>query len=158
MMTLAERLARAKEMPRHLSELSCLTGHKVERFDLLSPERTSSIRDQVRLTPPSPSVAWETGFREKETPRFRKFLERLHSSNASDVYLWTPATNICGLLPPLPRRAVNFDFPFNLNPEGILTVLTSDLQDRLILDYSEAKEGARLEIEAAGPHWSTVEF
>ncbi|MCG8422111.1 MAG: hypothetical protein MJE77_29665 [Proteobacteria bacterium] len=132
-------------------------GNQQEKLQTFT-DKFHVSRDQVRLTPPSPSVTWEIGFREKETPRFRKFLERLHNSNASDVYLWTPATNICGLLPPLPLREVNFDFPFNLNPEGILTVLTSDLQDSLILDYSETEEGARLEIEAAGPHWSTVEF
>jgi hypothetical protein len=60
---------------------------------------------------------------------------------------------------PVALAKVNFAFDFVMNPEGILVVLTADLSDKMLLDYSEDRvQGQMLELEISGPHWGPAEF
>jgi hypothetical protein len=49
---------------------------------------------------------------------------------------------------------VQFDFGFAVNRDGIVVLLTADLQDRMLLDFSEGPDGEQLlEVEVAGANW-----
>lgn len=104
-------------------------------------------------------MQFQLRFDEKRTARFADFVQRLAEVNPSDVYLWTPASNVCGVLHPIPMQLVNLGFPFDLNPEGVTVILASDLQDQLLLDYSVGDDGERLlEVEVGGEHWGRVTY
>jgi hypothetical protein len=156
---LSDKLAFKRELPRYLRDLAVLLGRRVEAAELLSVEETQKIRVQANQVARQPLLRFEVPFGAKEEERFDSFLKRLADANPSDAYLWTPAANICGVLRPVPLSAVNFSFPFDLNPEGIVVILTSDLNDQLLLDYSLGEEGEpMLEVETSGKHWGSVAY
>jgi hypothetical protein len=49
-------------------------------------------------------------------------------------------------------------FPSSLNPEGIISILTSDAQDELVLDYSIESGEEVFEVEIRGKHWGVVTY
>jgi hypothetical protein len=80
-------------------------------------------------------------------------------SNVSPVYVWTPLSNLCGVLRPIRLRDIDWEFPFVVEAEGIIVILTSDLTDKLLMDYSQTDEGREiLEVEASGEHWGRARF
>ena len=152
------RMALNKNLPRHLSELSRLVGREVTREDLMSLEETEAIREQAKRVKLVPFWTFEIPFADKSSPRFRWLMKGLAALNPTPVYVWTPLSNVCGLLRPVALSDVNFGFDFNLSAEGILVILTADLSDKLLLDYSEESDEQKLEIELSGEHWGTARY
>jgi len=159
MSKLADKLAFRRELPRHLRELSLLLGRSVDTLDLLSIDDTKELRSQANQVTREPASTFQIPFDATREPRFGMFVRRLEEANTSPVYVWTPASNACGLLKPTPLGVVRMEFPFDLNPEGIVAILTSDLQDELLLDYSKGDRDQReLEVEASGKHWGLIAY
>ena len=99
------------------------------------------------------------GFAEKSSARFQMFVHALGQLNPSPVYVWTPLSNVCGLLRPVSLSEVNFGFDFAVNPEGILVIMTADLLDKMLLDYSAGEAGEELlEVEIAGERWAQARY
>lgn len=54
---------------------------------------------------------------------------------------------------------IKFDFDFAINDEGILSFTTSDLTDKLLLDFSSTPEGEQvMTVETQGPNWVSAVF
>lgn len=148
-----------RELPRHLHELALLVGRPVDETELLSLDETNLLRDRSNNIARATGAKFTIPFEEKQDPRFRRFLAQLSEANPSDVYFWTPASNRCGLLRPHSLKELRPDFPFDLNPDGIFVVITSDLADELVLDYSLGDNDEQLlEVETSGAHWGRVQF
>ena len=159
MTPLAVRLTQKLNLPQHLRELSQLVGRKVEPEELLSLVETEAVRAQGMTVQRLPSWRCELRFSDKRSPRFGRLLQAFCERNPSLVYLWTPLSNDCGLLRPVPLSEVRFDFDFAVNRDGILELLTADLQDRMLLDFSEGPDGEQLlEVAVAGAHWGQVVY
>lgn len=73
------------------------------------------------------------------------------------MYVWTALSNVCGVARPIPLLEFNLAFDFNVNREGIVVLLTSDLRDKLVFDFSVQNGTPELEIEVSGEHWGRVE-
>jgi hypothetical protein len=156
-MSASKRIAFARHLGRHLSELTRVLGRNVRREDLLSLEESEAILARSKATLRAPDWKITVPFEDKNLPWFRDFTRALGSAHAGRVYLWTPLASDCGLPKSVFLSEIDFGFPFDLNPEGILEVLTDDLKDRLILDYSLGEgDRAELEIEVSGPRWGGV--
>ena len=154
MTPLAVRLTQKLILPQHLRELSQLVGRKVEPEELLSLAETEAVRAQGMTVQRLPSWRCELRFSDKRSARFGRLLQAIRERNPSPVYLWTPLSNDCGLLRPVPLSDVRFDFDFAVNRDGIVVLLTADLQDRMLLDFSEGPDGELLlEVEVAGANW-----
>jgi hypothetical protein len=159
MSDLSEKLAFKRELPRHLRELGLLMGRPVQKNELLSLEETKAVRLRANKVIRQPVRKFEITFDSKREHRFSKFMNQLADANPSDVYLWTPASNMCGVLRPVPIKSFRITFPFDLNPEGIFTILTSDLHDQLLFDYSEGDSGEQLlEVESSGELWGNIAY
>src|SRR5262249_3594428 len=127
--------------------------------DLLSLDETEAIRQKAKSRSERPSGRTEIPFSEKGGARFQAVVGRLHDANNSSVYVWQPLANVCGLLRPVSLDEVEFAFEYDLNPEGIVVVLTTDLVDKLLLDYSvDASNRQMLEIELSGRNWGAVRY
>ncbi len=154
MTRLAVRLTQKVNLPQHLRELSHLVGRKVEPEELLSLAETEAVRAQGMTVQRLPSWRCELRFSDKRSARFGRLLQAIRERNPSPVYLWTPLSNDCGLLRPVSLSDVQFDFGFAVNRDGIVVLLTADLQDRMLLDFSEGPDGELLlEVEVAGANW-----
>jgi hypothetical protein len=159
MSDLTDRFASIRDLPRHLRELALLVGRSVDRHELLPLHETKAIRAQASQVDRQPVVQFEVPFEAKTQPRFATFVKRIAEANPSDVFLWTPTSNLCGLLRPLPLAAVHMDFPFHLNPEGIVSILTSDLREQLLLDYSTGNDDESvLQVQVSGERWGRVAY
>ena len=156
-MSASKRIGFARHLGRHLSELSHVLGRSVRREDLLSLEESEAVLAQSKAALRVPGWKITVPFEDKNLPWFRTFVKALGSAKARRVYVWTPLASDCGLPKPVPLSEIDFSFPFDLNPEGILEVITEDLEEGLILDYSlGAGDRAELEVEVSGPRWGGV--
>lgn len=159
MTPLAAGLTQKLNLPPHLRELSQLVGRKVEPEELLSLVETEAVRAQAMTVQRQPSWRCELRFSDKRSPRFGRLLQAIRERNPSPVYLWTPLSNDCGLLRPVSLSDVRFDFDFAVNRDGIVVLLTADLQDRMLLDFSEGPDGEQLlEVAVAGANWGQATY
>jgi len=148
-------IRRLAALPAYLSELSALTGLAVSADELLSDQETVLVRDKLKLVSKGQVIRANIPFDERTGHAFSAMIDQLYSLNSSPVVLWLPKENDCGLFAMPSVKHINFGFPFDLNPEGILVVATRDGLDRLLLDFSDEGDGNRsLEIELLGLHWS----
>ena len=139
---------------RHLAQLSQLAGHAITKEDLLSPEQTEILRGRSKESEYAPAWRWTGEFSEKTGQPFQRLVGQFEELSPGGVYVWTPLSNVCGVLRPISLRSIQWGFDFDLIPEGILVFLAVDLRDKLLLDFAETAETRRVvEIEVAGPHW-----
>jgi len=102
---------------------------------------------------------FEIPFSGKIGLRFQEYVSKLASANRSDVYVWTSESLVCGVLMPISLSSVEFLFPFEINMDGIVSFLTADLRDRLVLDWYVSDGGGQmLEIEANGAPWGEIRY
>lgn len=151
----AARFAYLRGLPRYLSELGELLGRTVTAADLVPLDESRSIRSQLECISREPMSRLRSSFQELRSARFRHLIDRLTALNPSDICVWTPASDACGLLRARPLQSLRWDFPFDINPEGILTFFTSDYADGMVLDFSREDDGSEsLEIDLRGEHWA----
>jgi hypothetical protein len=157
MSNLRARLGFINNIHQHLTELRCLLGSTVAASDLLSLEETEAIRESWKRTERSPRWRCEVGFEARIGTRFSKLIERF-SECQPQVYLWTNLSNSCGLARPVALLEVQFGFEFGAIAAGIITVISVDSQDRLLLDFSECDGELMLEIEVEGACWGRIQY
>ncbi len=146
-------------LPAYLSELEQLMRRAVSADELLSLEETHTIRERAAKFKRTPIWKRELPFSVRETPRFRVLIDQLSTLNSASIYIWTPRAYICGLHRPVPLQEINFHFAFNINREGIFSLLTGNLRNGLLLDFSEEAAGVRtLEIELSGENWGLANY
>ena len=154
------KLRRKLHLKQYLEELSVLTARTVHADELGSLEHAAAMQSSAQKYNVEPAVVvYKARFSDKNSEQFKKFLLDLKDANSSAIYIWTPRTIDCGtfLVPSL--DAVNFDFDFSINGEGILAFVTSDLEDRLILDFSGTPNGEQaLSIETQGMNWPKARY
>lgn len=159
MKTASAQLQQTLQRPRHLRELGQIVGRSLMPDDLISVEKTESLRVQALSVVRAPSWRCEIPFADMQSPRFTRLVDALQKANPSPIYVWTPLSNVCGLLRPIPLLDVRFNFEFTALPDGILVILTADFQDQLLLDFSEGNNAEQLlEVEVSGAQWGQIEY
>jgi hypothetical protein len=142
---------------KELKSLSC-TG-EVNKNNLSCLDEVEKIRGKTSQLDELPINKAIVEFSVLGSKNFNNFKTQLLQKNSSSVYIWTPRTNSCGLYSVESIDAVNFNFPFNINAEGILVLLSVDGKDKLLLDFYKSDEGKQVvEIEVSGKNWSSAEF
>ena len=156
---LSQKLRRARHLGTYLSELAILTGRTVDASELSSSDRVSIVREAAQKFCLQQPSRVEVPFSGRRSERFAEFIEGLHGKNPCPVSIWTPRTIDCGMIYVPSILAIRFDFDFSINVDGIVSFLTEDLEDNLVLDFSEANANERiLQIDAKGPGWGKVVF
>lgn len=159
MLPSSDKLRQKLVLKEYLRELSTLAGRFVYADELSSLEQVILMREKAQQSEIKESISTEMLFLDRNSKRFKEFVEKLTIANSSSIYIWTPRTIDCGalLLPSL--SAIKFDFDFTLNKEGILVFATSDLVDSLLLDFYISPMGdQRLKIETKGKSWGRISY
>ncbi len=151
--SLERKLLLAREMPQHLSALTQYAGRPITRADLLSVEETSRIREQLRSRPEGPRAKRRFSFEDRAGPVFVRLLNALHAASPGAVQVWIKTTSDCGLLVLHSLKDFNLEFAFEADPNGVVTLRTSDLENELLLDYYEEDGHRLLEAELSGADW-----
>jgi len=148
---LTKGLRRNKHLARHLTELGCLLRREVRPEDLLSLDETEVLLGRTAKRTPGHKETFP--FAEKARGSLSPLV---HAFQNDFVYLWTALTNDCGVHRAVPLADIDFNFPFEFSPEGILSVVSQDLGDRILLDWYEEGGVELLDFEVIGPRWSAV--
>jgi hypothetical protein len=157
--TTSAKLRQRLHLGRYLAELSALLGRPVQADELGSVEQVASLSVSAQSFLGRPVTRHEINFAEKSSERFSKFVEGLTDANSSPVYVWTPRTIDCGALLVPCLATIKFDFDFAINDEGILVFTTSDMVDRLLLDFSSTPAGEQvMTVETQGPNWANAVY
>lgn len=157
MSELHKRIAFNRHIGRHLAEAGRLLRRELHRDDLLTVSETEALLTRAKGVKRAPAWKRELEFAEKSRPRFASFVKALEARSEGGVYLWTPLAASCGVPRPVRLSEIDFAFPFDVNPEGILEVLSVDLANRLLLDYSRDDNNREvLELEVEGASWGAV--
>lgn len=149
-------LARSRELPRYLALLSSLLGRSVTERELLTSEETYALRERSLAVERGAPHVFEVPIGERRGRQFSRLIARLVGARSCAVYFWASGTEACGLLPPFQLSSVEFNFAYDLDPNGVFVFVSCDFQDRLLLDFSGDGSGGVLEIEVSGPHWGCV--
>lgn len=140
----------------YLLELKKLTGVDING-DLLLTEDIEEIREKSSALADKEGTRFIVDFSEKDTEQFRNFVRNLNKANDAPVYVWTNSANSYGLYKATSINSIDFSFSFDVNPDGIIVLLTEDLNDRLLLDFYRNSEGREiLELELYGKHWKFI--
>ncbi len=155
---LSSRLKNNLHVEAHLQEISSLVRRKVTVSELEEPVVTKEIRDKEKEFSKYESMHIEIPFDLKSEKRFQGFITKLAAANPTPVYLWTSYANECGPLKLNSLFAVDYDFPFEVSDEGVFSLVTTDLADRLLLEFHEEGGNLILDIGFQGKHWSVVRY
>lgn len=159
MIDIANKINYLKCINDYLVELKTLTNKKVKKEELSDLDEVEVKRDESSRLKSLPEYEFTIAFEEKEHGRFNSYINSLYEVNQSELYLWTKNTNACGLYKTESIKNVNFTFPFNVNEEGIIVLLASNLKDKLVLDfYEDSDDELCLDVEARGDNWSKIKY
>lgn len=158
-MSLNARLKRNLYLKAYLEELGELLGRKVnseELGDLEEVEKLAMASQHLQLAPMN---SFECVFSSKGSESFQEYLIELEERNSSPIYVWTPKSKFCGVLRVGGLSRINFDFEYSRFEEGIISFLTCDLRNQLLLDFFETESAQRMiEIEVQGAEWAAVRW
>ena len=158
-MTIKRSIECLREKKRYLAELGILSNRIVDEEAISADISEVLDSNQSHSLESFPVLKFSMPFYELKGEKFKTFIEELFSRNDGEIYILTPRTKACGLFKVSSINSISFQFPFEINPEGILVFLTSDLKDKLLLDFSLDSSGKKmLEIEVRGQHWSNAMY
>lgn len=148
-----------RNLSSYLLELKQITGRDVDSKSLSSIEDVEELREKASVLANLDKVRFVINFSEKNSEQFKKFIENLGRSNSNSIYIWTNRANLYGLYKVASIDAIDFSFSFDVNPDGIIVFLTSDLSDKLLFDFSyDSEDREIIEVELQGKHWPFVPF
>lgn len=153
-------IQRRVNLPGYLDKLECLMGFRSKLETLSSIEFVDEIRDKINRNIKSTAVATTTiPFAERVSAGFVALIEELVMRNSHPVFIWIEKANECGLAPAIRLNDFLFSFGFDSIPEGLISLITSDAKDKLLMDFEEDDDGSRImTIELHGEHWGGVKF
>jgi hypothetical protein len=155
----SKQVAAKRILAQYLSELTAILGRDINLSSLVSIENIEKIREQASCLSNETESAFSIKFDGKLSERFGEYISNLRKANDSEVYIWTDKSNLCG---PCKINSIgDFDisFPFDVNPEGVVVFLATDLCDKLLFDFSIDSDNQKiLEVESQGKHWPLVEY
>jgi hypothetical protein len=148
------------ELASYLKELKLLScSGDVDKSKLSSLAEVEAIRYKASHLDDLPVKKFTLDFNELSSGGGIELKRQLSKNNNSAVYLWTPRTNSCGLYSVQSIDDVNFKFPFNVNSEGIVVIMSTNLEDKLLLDFYRNSEGKEeVEVEVIGKNWSNLDI
>ena len=140
---------------RHLGLL--VGGDVPAEWMVAVDESVELLKERARSDAP-PGVRTEFDFSVLSSPRWRLYADQLESRSPGEVLLWIPTSPDCGLLrlPSLSRFQPTF--PLEEYPEDILTLLTVDGDDSLLLDWGSYDDERLVELESNGARWAGIPF
>ncbi len=144
-------------MPKYIAEISQLDLKPFSISNLIALEVMEEIRQNV-ISKSERKKKFTIPFEERSTEKFKYFIYNLYSKNQNPIYIWTELSNDCGIYEIDSILDFNFNFSFEVNSKGLINLLSKNLKDQIILDFSEDNNERLLEIELSGVNWIQVEY
>jgi hypothetical protein len=142
-------------MSSYLKELNLLSKLKIKVNDLITFEETEMIihkRKEISESIPSEKLVLK--FEDKD--RLLHYLSKMAELKKGKIYMFTEYSKSCGALLLNSLIDFNYNFAFSDEHSGIISFLSEDLKDKLILDFYEESGQYIIEIETQGYVWNSV--
>ncbi|GGE54222.1 hypothetical protein GCM10007276_34110 [Agaricicola taiwanensis] len=152
---MTDRIQQLANRRSYLAKLRLLLRREVNAVELLS---LSETEERAKQQPAANAKNFRVPFDWLSTSAFDLLIRTLATLNPSPVILWVDKARICGALEVPSLTAIDFSFPFEALPEGIMVVTTSDARDKMVLDFYE-EDGLRyLDVELHGAGWPSADL
>lgn len=158
--TRQQRMLQISNSKSYLEELYALTGQVALTEALGDLGQIVELCQRVKdfCARHEATKVCDIPFSDKNSERFNKFIHALHNTNSSPVYVWTPKSIYCGAILIKSLDVINFQFESSVIDGEIISFITSDFNDALILDLSSEDNGYHIEIETRGVHWKNIAY
>lgn len=138
----------------YLAELSVLLNRDVHASELSSPAAALEVQLKSKALVMKPLSSFVIPFSEKSSGRFRSFVRNLNKKIDGSVLLFTPSTLAFGFIETASLFDINFEFPFSFNKDGVVSILSSDASNSLLMDFFVSNSNIEtLEVELEGFEW-----
>ena len=152
MTDLTMKLRRNADLQIYLSQLAELVGRQIVEGELSSIEEVNRLKEGGFRSCPEKTISlMPENLREG---RFHSFIKRLAIKNPVPVAIFLKPTQYCGTFYATRIDKINFDFRFDLIPEGIFTLITEDGGDEFVLDF----DADEIEVGLQGEMWGSVDY
>lgn len=143
----------------YLQKLKYFLLRSVGEHDLLSLEETLALRTRAKEHFANEVKEFSVPFEEKTSERFQNYIRELSKANSAGIYVWIDRTIDCGTIGIPSLSDFNWAFAYDCDPDGTLTLVTTNLEDRMMLEYSEDNSGKRvLEVKVTGSTWPKISY
>ncbi|MGI6339278.1 MAG: hypothetical protein ACOXZV_07885 [Bacteroidales bacterium] len=139
----------------YLEELNLIVRVKLSEKDLIPLEETEHLisrRKQISKSIPQKKVKLK--FEDKA--RLYGYLNALESVRNGKIILFTEYSKYCGALLLNSFNDINYDFSFDDEHSGIVSILSENLNDKLLLDFYEEDGSFFIEVETQGHLWNCI--
>jgi len=154
--TMLKRKAIGKTfIDKYFRELNTVSNKEINSDDLLSIEDTYQYIDSIsniRKLNHYKSEPFE--FHDKN--RLTDFFIDIINKKNGKAILITKYSEYCGALPLNGLQDFNFNFPYNAEHSGLITLILEDLSNELILDFWDDQGQKLIEIETYGNEWGLI--
>jgi hypothetical protein len=159
-LTRRDRILQKTNMKTYLQVLSTLTRKPVHADTLNCLEEALLMSQKSRQVLSSPVMVYEGEFSELHSDQFIKYVQKLQISKPNPIIVWTEQTIYCGALSiPSIDAILEFDFEEIFNTESLITFITNDPRNSLLLDFELSRDNKKLmKIEVQGPNWSSISY
>jgi len=150
---------RRNSIRQYLPKLSKLLGRKIGEEDLMPIEDTKSLSIKLKGISREHRSTALFDFIDFQKQWGSGFAKKLESSNPTPVVMFVSDALICGAITIGAISSFKCEFPFNLIPEGVITLATADGRDCATLDLIIDKSGQRkVEMELKGETWPRIDI
>ncbi|OMP74934.1 hypothetical protein BW716_32820 [[Flexibacter] sp. ATCC 35208] len=140
----------------YLKELEATFNVNGNEITILSLEETDSIIEQSVDKTNNDIISKQIiPFDDKEDI-LRFYIDNCSRLQPNKVYVVTDYSKECGVAVLDSLIRLNPNFAFNAEHTGIISILSEDLSNKLILDFYEENDRFFLEIETAGNLWGKI--
>ena len=153
--TLSQRLRSNLYIGAYLAELSSILGRPVAKDELESMDATQAVADAQKPLLAFEPVKFEIPFSQRSAKPVHDLIQTLSFANPAPLFLWASHANDCGVLKLRSLADVRSDFAFDVN-EGLISLVTIDLCDQILLDFYEEEGSQVLCLAVQGTHWTAV--
>ncbi|MFD2162263.1 hypothetical protein ACFSJU_07650 [Paradesertivirga mongoliensis] len=137
------RLFGKQYLPSYLKELNKITKRQVAASDLLTIVDTDELYDVKFQNTPICTIRLK--FEDKA--ELEKLLEDLRSQKDTEYFLFTSYSGDCGTLKIKSLKEFNIDFSFSDEHAGLISLISEDLSQKILLDFYEEEGIEYLEVE-----------
>ncbi len=154
-----DEIRRRVNLHGYFDKLEHLTGYRPEIDDLTSPQFVVQIRAELSNHLKSAPVAKTViPFTERLSSRFAALIGDLELRNPHPVFVWIEAANECGFTKPIRLADFRFGFEFERIPEGLISLITTDAKDKMLMDFEVDDDGLKImTVELHGSDWGNAE-
>jgi len=139
-----KRIMGKQFLPRYIDSLNKIMLNEISQDDLLSIVETDFFYSQI-------DYSKKAEFRKTILFSDRKNVEEIlmeHFIDFNEKYiLWIEYANDCGALKLETLNYFNFEFPYNVSKNGIITLTRIDYKYKILLDFYDEDDIQYIDIE-----------